>query len=85
MWWHLAAGVVGLGMVGYTMQDYLLYYPTIENSRTQFLNPTRPLSPVFEEHFIETDDQVKLNIWLFRHPTPGRPTFLFFHGNAGSM
>lgn len=84
----LVKGGVGVGLfacAGYFFQDYLLYFPTIQNSRTEFLKPKGEIAKVFEEHFITTPDDVKLNIWLFRQPLPNRPTILFFHGNAGSM
>ena len=84
MWWEVGCGFVGIALVGYTFQDYLLYYPTIENSRTHFIKPTGNLTTVFEEHFLTTEDNVRLNLWLFRQSTPSRPTLLFFHGNAGS-
>ena len=79
MWWEVGCGFVGIALVGYTFQDYLLYYPTIENSRTHFIKPTGNLTTVFEEHFLTTEDNVRLNLWLFRQSTPSRPTLLFFH------
>ena len=88
MWNWLWYGLGGAGLVSvllYTFQDYLLYFPTIENSRTVFIQPqAHGLADVFEEHFLSTPDGVTLNLWLFRQETENRPTLLFFHGNAGS-
>lgn len=81
----IGAGVGLIACAGYVFQDYLLYFPTIQNSRSEFLKPRGEFAKYFEEHFITTPDQVKLNIWLFRQPVNTRPTILFFHGNAGSM
>jgi hypothetical protein len=80
----------GTGLVGvtacalYLFQDYLLYFPTIHNSRNQLDKPSGSLANVFEDHFLRTPDGVTVNLWLFRQPSQGRPTILFFHGNAGS-
>ena len=85
--WFFSFGAVGVAAILYVLQDYLVYVPWIENSRIQFDHPFHyRLQDYFEEHFITTPDNVKINVWLFRRPgDTSVPTILFFHGNAGSL
>ena len=84
LFWFLAFGGSGLTAITYYYQDYLLYYPTVQNARKRFIHPSQFELPDPQFLFVTTSDSVKVNIWVFRQPEPNRPTVLCFHGNAGS-
>ncbi|PVD31942.1 hypothetical protein C0Q70_07368 [Pomacea canaliculata] len=69
----------------YNAQDMLLYHPDVPpESRMYVILPSAFHLP-FENHSILTKDRVKINIILVKQPQPGRPTLLYFHGNAGNV
>jgi dipeptidyl aminopeptidase/acylaminoacyl peptidase len=82
--WFFAFGGSGVAFLIYTFQDYLLYFPQVQNARRYFIDTHYFQMPTPEEVFIRSSDNVKINLWIFRSEEPNRPTVLYFHGNAGS-
>mmetsp|Transcript_21316 Transcript_21316/g.53771 ORF Transcript_21316/g.53771 Transcript_21316/m.53771 type:complete len:326 (-) Transcript_21316:427-1404(-) len=78
----------GLVCALYYFQNYLLYFPGIPaGSRKDFLSPASyGLQEFWEEVFITTSDQVKIQLWVFRKKSSkNHPTVIFFTGNAGNI
>lgn len=76
----IASGVyIGLTVLLFIFQSYYIYHPDREVTDT----PALYRLP-FEEIYLQTADQVKLQGW-FVPATHPRGTVLFFHGNAGNM
>lgn len=67
----------------YVLVRYLektsIFYP----SKTIEITPDRFNLP-FEDIMLKTEDGVKINGWLIKHPE-AKCTLLFFHGNAGNI
>ena len=84
--WVLAIGSGGIVALIYTLQDYLLYFPQVQNARNLFIEPYQFDLPNAEEIFLRTSEDIKIQAWVFRQKEPlERPTVLYFHGNAGSL
>lgn len=62
------------------IQRKLMYHP----DTTYFTPQSAGLSAGVEERVIQTPDGARVLAWYAR-ATPGMPTFLYFHGNAGSL
>jgi len=68
-------------------QDNLLYFPNMpQGSRARFEKPQDYGLMPEEEVFFQTEDNVRIQAWLFRVPNSRKaPTFLYFCGNAGNI
>jgi fermentation-respiration switch protein FrsA (DUF1100 family) len=63
----------------YTFQRKLIYFPD-----TTYYTPFDAGLPSIQEVFLYTPDGERLIAW-WAAATPGQPTILYFHGNAGGL
>ena len=75
----LAAAYLVVGIAAFVAQRKLMYFP----DRTRVPPANFALAGVVER-VLETPDGAKLVAWYAR-AAPGRPTILYFHGNAGNL
>ena len=75
----LAVSVVTILLLFYFLQNKLLYYPD-----RGLPPPPKVQLPAVERVEFSSSDGVKLVSWWLP-PQPGRPTVLFFQGNAGNI
>jgi hypothetical protein len=75
----LASAYALIAVAAFIAQRKLMYFP----DRTRVLPASFALSGV-EERVLETPDGARLIAWYGR-AEPGRPTLLYFHGNAGNL
>lgn len=74
----LAMGL--LALIVPTLQRRLMYYPDTQH----FLPADAALDGLVEERVLQTPDGDRVLAW-YGKAKPGRPTILYFHGNAGSL
>lgn len=88
-----AAGIIGSasGLL-HIVQDRAIYANDFPDgdARFLFLNVEGYRNPLerginYENVYLWTEDGVKLHAWMMKQEIKGRPTMLFFHGNAGNM
>jgi len=79
--WFLGAVVLYGGFVAllYVMQRSLQYFP--ERQRT---SPSAAGLSEADEEELDTSDRERVIVWHVA-PREGRPVFLYFHGNGGSL
>ena len=70
-------GLLALAVNG--LQKRLMYFPD-----TEYFTPARAGLTGVTERWIETPDGARVLVWQAK-AKPGRPTMLYFHGNAGSL
>jgi uncharacterized protein len=75
----LAALYAVVALSAFLFQRRLTYFPDPERTAPASFN-----LPRVEERIIETPDGERLVSW-FAPASPGRPTILYFHGNAGNL
>ncbi|MBC7833314.1 MAG: alpha/beta fold hydrolase [Hyphomicrobium sp.] len=75
----LAALYAVVALSAFFFQRRLTYFPDPQRTAPASFN-----LPRVEERIIETADGERLVSW-FAPPSPGRPTLLYFHGNAGNL
>ncbi|HEY7669137.1 MAG TPA: alpha/beta hydrolase [Hyphomicrobium sp.] len=75
----LASAYALIAVAAFIAQRKLMYFP----DRTRVLPASFALSGV-EERVLKTPDGARLIAWYGR-AEPGRPTLLYFHGNAGNL
>jgi dipeptidyl aminopeptidase/acylaminoacyl peptidase len=84
----LTVGALGgaLLLVVYLLQDKILYVPNVENLRHHYLKPEQFGLYAWEDLYLKTPDGETIQIWFFKlvNGSSTAPTFLYFHGNAGS-
>ena len=68
-----------LSILLYIFQPNFIYFPTSELIATP-----KDIGLSYEEVFIPTTDDHKINGWFIPHPSP-RATLLFLHGNGGNI
>jgi uncharacterized protein len=61
------------------LQKRLMYFPD-----TTYFTPAQAGLPGVTERWIDTPDGARVLVWQAA-AKPGRPTMLYFHGNAGSL
>jgi pimeloyl-ACP methyl ester carboxylesterase len=86
----LPAGFVGVVSLLYFYQHKLIYFPDVPvGHRAKLLDPADFSLPPPESHMLPMrSDGVKVHVWVFVHGDSlarGRPTVVFFHGNAGNI
>ncbi|XP_041987686.1 protein ABHD13 [Aricia agestis] len=77
----------GISGILYNAQDLLLYYPNDPpDSRIFVLQPSNYKLP-YESIKIRNKDGLKIHMFLIKQieNSKGKPTMIFFHGNAGNM
>eukprot|EP01127_Copromyxa_protea_P009963 TRINITY_DN2396_c0_g1_i1.p1 TRINITY_DN2396_c0_g1~~TRINITY_DN2396_c0_g1_i1.p1 ORF type:complete len:295 (+),score=33.28 TRINITY_DN2396_c0_g1_i1:3-887(+) len=87
IWTVLASGGAAL-LATYVLQNKLVYVPYAPaGARTHFLRPEDFQLTSYEKLFFTTADGEDLQGWLFtvKEDHEKRPTFLYFHGNAGNI
>lgn len=79
----VAAGLVALYVLivlaGYMLQRRLMYFPNPER-----VTPAQAGLTGVEERVLKMPDGVRVIAW-YAKAQPGKPTLLYFHGNAGSL
>ncbi|RTL60555.1 MAG: alpha/beta hydrolase [Hyphomicrobiales bacterium] len=75
----LVAAYVLVVFAGYMLQRRLMYFPTPER-----VTPAQAGLPGVEERVLKMPDGVRVIAW-YAKAQPGKPTLLYFHGNAGSL
>ncbi len=73
----LAMGL--LALIVPTLQRHLMYFPD-----TTYTKPAQAGLSNVAEQVLETPDGARVIAW-YAKAKPGRPTILYFHGNAGSL
>ena len=69
----------------YHAQDMLLFHPeTPADSRIYVTQPSIFQLP-YESFMVQARDGTRLHAMFVKQVKPGRPTVLFFHGNAGNI
>jgi len=81
-WLVAALAIGGLVVIGWSLENHLLYFPT----RALASTPASHGLP-FEDLSLATADGVRLRGWRIRGPGRGSESraLLFFHGNAGNV
>ena len=69
----------------YYAQDMFLYYPDQPPNSRIFVELPNKLHLPYENTSIKTSDGVNLNAVLIKHASPGAPTVILLHGNAGNI
>ncbi|XP_069105736.1 protein ABHD13-like [Argopecten irradians] len=69
----------------YNAQDMLLYYPDQPPQSRLFVQLPNTVNLPYENHFIRTSDNVRINVVLIKHTHANAPTVVYFHGNAGNI
>ncbi|OWF36310.1 protein ABHD13-like [Mizuhopecten yessoensis] len=69
----------------YNAQDMLLYYPDQPPQSRLFVQLPNTINLPYENHFIRTSDNVRINVVLIKHTHANAPTVIYFHGNAGNI
>lgn len=80
--------LIALGGAFYNYQDMLLYYPEQPESARVFVQTPNTLGLPYENVYLKTQDDVRINGYFITQPTErirNCPTFLYFHGNAGNI
>ncbi|XP_060064455.1 protein ABHD13-like isoform X2 [Ylistrum balloti] len=69
----------------YNAQDMLLYYPDQPPQSRLFVQLPNTVNLPYENHFIRTSDNVRINLVFIKHTHANAPTVIYFHGNAGNI
>jgi fermentation-respiration switch protein FrsA (DUF1100 family) len=77
-YWLLAIYAV-VAVAAFVLQRRLMYFPDRER-----VSPASFNLPGVTERVIDTPDGARLIAW-YAPAAPGRPTLLYFHGNAGNL
>ena len=77
-YWLLAVYAV-VAVAAFVLQRRLMYFPDPER-----VSPASFNLPGVVERVIDTPDEARLIAW-YAPAAPGRPTLLYFHGNAGNL
>lgn len=75
----LCAAYLVVGVGAFILQRHLMYFPD-----AQRVSPASFNLPGVTERIIDAPDGARLISW-FARPAPGKPTILYFHGNAGNL
>lgn len=77
--------IFALAGLFYNAQDMLLYYPDQPPQSRLFVQLPNTVNLPYENHFIRTSDNVRINVVLIKHTHANAPTVVYFHGNAGNI
>ncbi|UXI21514.1 adenylyl cyclase-associated protein 1-like [Sarcoptes scabiei] len=82
----IVLGLIAILYYIYSLCDKILFNPYNPiDSRLNISTPDQ-YGLIYENHYIYTDDSVKIHLFFIKQPKPDQcPTLIYLHGNAGNV